>query len=220
MELPNELKALLVTLKLDSKEPEYKFSASSEQVSVQLTWIKAKEPGNLRLSLKKKKRPPSTRKRNANRFAQWMYTKTTVVPAVAQKQNTEAIVDHNRQTEATYTIVGKLLTPTKYRGEPVGVVINKDIVTCPYNPKKTCHRVIYYTSTKERGKRSRIYFDEGFDIDNPDLLTTTPHTSSLNLQSKEAIEAAILSERPNTPYQQQHRSRCRMKARRQADPNL
>ncbi|CAC5413775.1 unnamed protein product [Mytilus coruscus] len=129
-----------------------------------------------------------------------MDTQTAVVPAAAQQQNTEASVHHNSQTEAMDTIVGKLLTPTKYRGEPMGVVINKDIVTSPYSPKKTCHRLMYYTSTTERGKRSRIDFDAGFDIDDPDLLTTPPHTSTLNLQSKEAIEAAILSERPNTPY--------------------
>ena len=44
MELPNELKTLLVTMKLDGKEPEWKFTASSDQVSFQLTWIKVKEP--------------------------------------------------------------------------------------------------------------------------------------------------------------------------------
>ncbi|CAC5402599.1 unnamed protein product [Mytilus coruscus] len=160
MELPNELKALLVTMKLDGKEPEWKFTASSDQVSVQLTWIKAKEPDTSSRkpepALEKKNKPSPTRRRNANRFAKWMDTKTAVVPAAAQQQNIEASVDHNSQTEARDTIVGKLLTPTKYR---------------------------------EGGKRSRIDFDEGFDVDDPNLLITPPHTSPLNLQSKEAIEA-------------------------------
>lgn len=107
----------------------------------------------------------------------------------------------------------------------MGVVINKDIVTSPYNPKKACHRLIYYTSTGagstiERGKRSRTDFDEGFYIDDPGILTTTPHTSPFNVQSKEAMEAVILSERSITPYQPQHRSWSKMKAKRQADPTL
>ncbi|CAC5425056.1 unnamed protein product [Mytilus coruscus] len=124
-----------------------------------------------------------------------------------QQQTTEASADHNTQTEDRDTIVGQLLTPTKYRGEPVGVVINRDIVTSPYNPNKACHRLIYYTSTTDRGKRSRIDFDEGFDINDPDLLTTPPHTSPFNIESQEAMEATILAQRPNTPYQPQHRSR-------------
>ncbi|CAC5406399.1 unnamed protein product [Mytilus coruscus] len=170
--------------------------------------------------LKRKCKPPSTRRHKANRFAQWMDKNTAIVPTAAQQQNTEARVDHNSQTEARDTIVGKLLTLTNYRGEPVGVVINTDIVTSPYNPKKACHRLIYYTSITERGNRSRIDFDEGFDIDDHDLLTTPPLTSNFNHKSKESIEAAILSERPNTPYQQQHRSRSKKKAKRQTDQNL
>ncbi|CAG2238122.1 unnamed protein product [Mytilus edulis] len=147
-----------------------------------------------------------------------MATKTAVVPAAEQQQTTS--VDHNTQTEARDTIVGQVLTPTKYKGEPVGVVINRDIVTSPYNPNKACHRLIYYTSTTDRGKRSRIDFDEGFDINDPDLLRTPPHTSPVSIESKEAMQAAILAERPDTPYQPQHRSRSKMKAKRQTDPDL
>ncbi|CAC5379776.1 ADCY5 [Mytilus coruscus] len=120
MELPNELKALLVTMKLDGKEPEWKFTASSDQVSVQLTTIKAKKPDTSSRkpepALKKKNKPPSTRRHKANCYTKWMVTKTAVVPTAAQQQNTEASIDHNSKTEARDTIVGKLLTPTKYRG--------------------------------------------------------------------------------------------------------
>lgn len=56
--------------------------------------------------------------------------------------------------------------------------------------------------------------------DDPDLLTTSPHTSPLNHQSKEAIGAAIMLEQPNNLYQPQHCSRSKIKAKRQADPNL
>ncbi|CAG2219254.1 unnamed protein product [Mytilus edulis] len=209
-------------MKLDGKEPDWKFTANSDQVSFQLTWIKVKEPDTSSRkpepALKSKNKPPSTRRRNANRYAQWMATKTAVVPATEQQQTTS--VDHNTQTEARDTIVGQVLTPTKYKGEPVGVVINRDIVTSSYNPNKACHRLIYYTSTTDRDKRSRIDFDEGFDINDPDLLRTPPHTSPVSIESKEAMQAAILAERPDTPYQPQHRSRSKMKAKRQTDPDL
>ncbi|CAC5360854.1 unnamed protein product [Mytilus coruscus] len=199
MELPNELKALLVTMKLGGKEPEWKFTASSDQVSVQLNWIKPKEPDtssrNPKPALQKKNKPPSTRRRNTKRVAQWMDTQTAVVPAAAQEQNTKRPV----------------LTTTVRR---------KPGTQYPYNTKKACHCLIYYTLATERDKRSRIDFDEGFDTDDPDLLTTPPHTSPLNLTSKDAIEAAILSERSNIPYQQQHLSWSKMKAKRQADPAL
>ncbi|CAC5422186.1 unnamed protein product [Mytilus coruscus] len=191
---------------------------------MQNLWIKAKEPDTTSRkpepALKSKNKPPSTRRRNAYRYAQWMATKTAVVPAAEQQQTTEASADHSTQTEDRDTIVGQLLTPTKYRGEPVGVIINRDNVTSPYNPNKACHRLIYYTSTTDRGKRSRIDFDEGFDINDPYLLTTPPHTSPFNIESQEAMKATILAQRPNTPYQPQHRSRSKMKAKRQTDPNL
>ena len=141
-----------------------------------------------------------------------MDTKSAIVPADSQEQNTKAIVAYNSQTETRDTIVGKQLTPTNYKAEPVGVVINTDIVTSPFNPKKACHRLIYYTSATD--------FDERSEIEDPDLLITPSHTSPLNLASKEVIQATILSERPNTPYQQQHHSRSKMKAKRRADPTL
>ncbi|CAG2230342.1 unnamed protein product [Mytilus edulis] len=197
-------------------------TASSDQVSVQLTWIKVKEPDTSsrkpESALKSKKKPSSTRRRNVNHYAQWMATKTAVVPAAEHQQTTS--VDHITQTEARDTIVGQVLTPTKYKGEPVGVVINKDIVTSPYNPNKACHLLIYYTSTTDRGKRSRIDFDEGFNINDPDLPRTPPRTSPVSIESKEAMQAAILAERTDTPNQPQYRSRSKMKAKRQTDPNL
>ncbi|CAG2200041.1 unnamed protein product [Mytilus edulis] len=222
MEIPDELNALLAAMKLSGKEPAWKFSASTDQVTVQLTWTKAKEQEASSSKPKpalKKSKPPSTRRRDAKRYDQWMANKTAVVPATQIQQTTS--VDHITQTEARDTVVGQVLTPTKYKGEPVGVVVNKDIVTSPYNPKKACHRLVFYTSTNDRGKRSRIDFDEGFDINDPDLLRTPPHTSPvINADSKEAIQTAMLAARPDTPYQQQQRSRSKMKAKRQTDTGL
>lgn len=129
-----------------------------------------------------------------------------------QNQPLFPLILKSKQTESRDTIVGKQLTPTNYKAEPVGVVINTDIVTSPFNPKKACHRLTYYTSATD--------FDERSEIEGPDLLITPSHTSPLNLASKEVIQATILSERPNTPYQQQHHSRSKMKAKRRADPTL
>lgn len=70
----------------------------------------------------------------------------TFLSAAAKQQNIEASVNHKSQTEATDTIVDKLLTPTKYKCEPVRFVINKDIVTSPYNHKKAFYHLIHYTS--------------------------------------------------------------------------
>ncbi|CAC5400637.1 unnamed protein product [Mytilus coruscus] len=211
-------------MKLYGKEPEWKFTASSYQVSVQLTWIKTKEPDTSsrkpKPALKSNNKPPSTRRCNAKRFAEWIDTKSAVVPATPQHQSIKATVDYSSQTEARNTVVGKQLAPNKYRGEPVGVIINTDIVTSPYNHRKVCHRLYYYTSATERGKSSRIDLDEEFDIDDPELLRTPPHTSPFKITSKEAIKAAILAEQPDTPYQHQHRSRSKMKAKRQAEPTL
>lgn len=170
-------------MKLDGKDQEWKFLASSDQLLVQLTWIKDKEPDTssrkLKSALQKKNQPPSTRRCNVKRFAQWMDTKSAIVPADSQEQKPKAIVAYNSQTETRDTIVGKQLTPTNYKAEPVDVVINTDIVTSPFNPKKACHRLISYTSATD--------FDERSDIEDPDLLITPSHTSPLNLASKEAI---------------------------------
>ncbi|CAG2202230.1 unnamed protein product [Mytilus edulis] len=200
------------------------FTASSDQVQVQLTWIKAKEPDTTsrqpELDLKSKNKPPTTSRRTVNVTPSGCPQENGCCTAAEQHQTIEACVDHNTKTEVRDTIVSQLLAPTKYRGEPVEVVINRDIVNSLYNHNKACHRLIYYTTTTDRGKRSRIDFDEGFDINDPGLLTSPPHTSPFNIESKEAMEAAILAERPNTPYQPQHRSRSKMKAKRQTDPNL
>ncbi|CAG2235249.1 pepM [Mytilus edulis] len=70
-------------------------------------------------------------------------------------------------------------------------------------------------------KRSRIDFDKGFDINDPDLLRTQPHTSPvINTESKEAIQTAMLAEQPDIPYHPQQRSRSKMKAKRQTDTGL
>ncbi|CAG2233512.1 unnamed protein product [Mytilus edulis] len=55
--------------------------------------------------------------------------------------------------------------------------------------------------------RGGIHFDEVFDINYPDLLRTPPHTSPVSIESKEAIQAVILAEHYDIPYQPQHRSR-------------
>ncbi|CAG2227671.1 unnamed protein product [Mytilus edulis] len=138
---------------------DWKFSASSDQVSVQLTWTKtkAKEPEASSSKSKPalKSKPLSTRRRDAKRFDQWKATKTAVIPAEQVQQTT------NTQTEA-------------------------------------------------RNSRSRIDYEDGFDIDHPDLLRTPPHTSPVyNEQSKEAIQSAIQAARPDTPYQQDQRSRSK-----------
>ncbi|CAG2237396.1 TTN [Mytilus edulis] len=159
MEIPDELNALLAAMKLSGKEPAWKFSASTDQVTVQLTWTKAKKQEASSSKSKpalKKSKPPSTRRRDAKRYDQWMANKTAVVPATQ---------------------------------------INKP----------------------PAGKRSRIDFDEGFDINDPDLLCTPP---VINADSKEAIQTAMLAARPDTPYQQQQRSRSKMKAKRQTDTGL
>lgn len=57
-------------------------------------------------------------------------------------------------------------------------------------------------SFKLRGKRCRIDFTEGFDIDGPDLLRTPSHISPLTLPDTEAIQTTFaLQERPDTLYQ-------------------
>ncbi|CAG2196305.1 unnamed protein product [Mytilus edulis] len=132
MDIPDELNALLAALKLTGKEPAWKFSASTDQVTVQLTWTKAKkqEASSCKPKPALKSKPPSTRRRDARRFDQWMANKTAVVPAAQIQQTTIT------QTEARDSVVGHVLTPTKYKGESVGVVVNRDIVTSPYTQKR------------------------------------------------------------------------------------
>lgn len=225
MELPIDLKALFATMKLEGKEPERKFTASSNQVTVQLTWIKAKETDttsrNPKPGLQKKHKPPSTRRRNAERFTQWMDSKKAVASAATPVTTTSTSVDNTCQTQARDTVIGIPLIPTKYRGEPEGINIKTDIVTSPYNSQKACHGHYFYTPSKPRSKRSRIDFTEGFDIDGPDLLCTTSHTSPISMPDPEAIQTAFaLQERPDTPYQPQPPGRSKMKGKRTADPTL
>ncbi|CAC5409578.1 unnamed protein product [Mytilus coruscus] len=227
MELPNDLKALLATMKLEEKEPEWKFTASSNQVTVQLTWIKAKDPDttsrNPKPDLQKKHKPPSTRRRNTGRFTQWMDSKKAVASAATPVTTTSTSVDNICQTQARDTVIDIPLTPTKYRGEPEGINIKTDITSAcgPYNSQKACHRRYFYTPSKPRSKRSRINFTEGFDIDGPDLLRTPSYTSPISMPDPEAIQTAFaLQERPDTPCQPQPPGRSKIKRKRTADPTM
>ncbi|CAG2184478.1 unnamed protein product [Mytilus edulis] len=108
MEIPDELNALLAAMKLTGKEPAWKFSTSTDQVTVQLTWTKAKEQEAPSCKLKPalKSKPPSTRRRDAKRYDHWMANKTAVAPAAPIQQTTIT------QTEARDSVVGHVLTPT------------------------------------------------------------------------------------------------------------
>ncbi|CAG2220670.1 unnamed protein product [Mytilus edulis] len=187
MEIPDELNALLAAMKLTGKEPAWKFSASTDQVTVQLTWTKAKE-------------------QEAKSSAA---TSAEVIPHTTK-------VDQNQQTEAKTAQEGsREIVPTKYQGEPEGIIIKTDTVISPYNPRKACHRQYYLQPTKDRGKRCRIDYDEGFDLDDPELLRTPPHTSPLLMPSPEAVTTALMIlERPDTPY---HTPRNKVKAKRSTE---
>ena len=108
-------------------------------------------------------------------------------------------VDQKQQPEAKTSLVGnREIIPTKYQGEHEGIVIKTDIVICPFNPKKACHRQYYLQPTNDRGKPCRIDYEEGFDLDDPELLRTT---SPLIVPSPEAVTTALsILERPDTPY--------------------
>ncbi|CAC5399210.1 unnamed protein product [Mytilus coruscus] len=211
-------------MKLSGKEPAWKFSASTDQVTVQLIWNKAKEPevssGNSKPALKKKQnKPPSTRRRDAKRYDQWVQAKSSAATSAEVIPHTTK-VDKNQQTEAKTALEGcREIVPTKYQGEPEGIVIKTDIVISPFNPRKACHRQYYLQPTSDRGKRCRIDYDEGFDMDDPELLRTPPHTSPLIMPSPEAVITAFtILERPETPY---HTPRCKVRAKRstEAEPN-
>ncbi|XP_071134876.1 uncharacterized protein [Mytilus edulis] len=130
MEIPDELNALLAAMKLTGKEPVWNFPASSDQVSVQLTWTKtkAKEPeahsSKAKPALKSK--PPSTRTRDAKRYNQWVQAKSTAATSAEVLPHTTK-VDQNQQTEATTARDGsREIVPTKYQGEPEGICIKTD----------------------------------------------------------------------------------------------
>ncbi|CAG2198310.1 CSMD [Mytilus edulis] len=83
------------------------------------------------------------------------------------------------------------------------VLGNKTVIECESQP------------TKDRGKRCRIDYDEGFDLDDPELLRTPPHTSPLLMPSPEAVTTALMIlERPDTPY---HTPRNKVKAKRSTE---
>ncbi|CAG2205220.1 unnamed protein product [Mytilus edulis] len=108
-----------------------------------------------------KNKSPSFRRRNANRYAQWMATKTAVEPATEQQTTS---VDHtnNTQTEARDTIVGQVLTPTKYKEEPIRVVINRDVVTSPYNPNKASSPDLLHLHNRQGQAQCSIDWCYGF----------------------------------------------------------
>ena len=191
MELPNDLKALLATMKFEGKEPEWKFTASSVHVTVQLTWIKAKDQDTTsrkpKPALERKHKPQSTRRQNAERFTQWMDSKKAVASAATPEPTTSTSVDDICQTQARDTVIGITLTPKKYGGEPKGLNIKTDTVTSPYNSQKACHCRHFYTPTKPRSKRCRIDFTESFDINGPYLIRTPSHTLPISLPDPEAI---------------------------------
>ncbi|CAG2256985.1 unnamed protein product [Mytilus edulis] len=146
MEIPDELNALLAAMKLTGKEPAWKFSASTDQVTVQLKGTRG-----------------ILQRRYAKRYDQWVQAKSSAATSAEVIPHTTK-VDQNQQTEAKTARDGsREIVPTKYQGEPEGIVIKTDTVISPYNPRKACHRQYYLQSTKDRGKRCRIDFDERFD---------------------------------------------------------
>ncbi|CAC5359662.1 unnamed protein product [Mytilus coruscus] len=149
------------------------------------------------------------------------WTPKAVASAATPVITTSTSVVNICQMQARDTVIGILLTPTKYRGEPEGINIKTDIVTSLYNSQKACHRRYFYTPSKPRSKRCRIDFTEGFDIDGPDLLCTPSHTSPISMPDTEAIKTPFaIQERPDTPYQPQPPGRSKMKGKRTADPTL
>ncbi|CAC5402049.1 unnamed protein product [Mytilus coruscus] len=159
MEIPDELNALLAAMKLSGKEPAWKFSASTDQVTVQLIWNKAKEPevpsGNSKPALKKKQnKPPSTRRRDAKRYDQWVQAKSSAATSAEVIPHTTK-VDKNQQTEAKTALEGsREIIPTKYQGEPEGIVIKTDIVISPFNPRKACMPSPILSSANQRQRQA------------------------------------------------------------------
>lgn len=91
----------------------WKFSASTNQVSVQLIWKRVKEP-NASSSQPKpvliKNKPPSTRRRDATRYDQWLQAKIS-----AEVITPTTSVDQSHHREANTSIEGnREKTPTKY----------------------------------------------------------------------------------------------------------
>ncbi|CAG2213596.1 unnamed protein product [Mytilus edulis] len=118
-------------------------------------------------------------------------------------------------------VLGEILASTDHKPYlfPENEIVSDDV---PFMAiESNAPLIVSKRTTVVVGKRSRIDFDEGFDINDPDLLRTPPHTSPvINTESKEAIQTAMLAARPDTPYQQQQRSRSKMKAKRQTDTGL
>ncbi|CAG2233102.1 unnamed protein product [Mytilus edulis] len=193
MEIPDELNALLAAMKLSSEEPAWKFSASTDQVTVQLTSNKAKEPEASSSKSKpalKNNKPSSTRRIKGLQVLR-------PVDAITSLEGSREII------------------PTKYQGKPEGIVIKTEIVISPFNPRKACHRQYYLQPTSDRGKRCRIDYDEGFDLDDPEILRIPPHTSPLVMPSPGAVAIALtIFERPDTPY---YTHRCKVKAKRSSE---
>lgn len=137
MEIPDEMNALLAAINIFGNEPAWKFSASTDQVTLQLTWNKAMEPEVSSSKSKpavKKNKPSSTSRRDAKRYNQWLQGKSSaatsdevIPPTIRVDQQTEAITSLESSRE---------VIPTKYQGEPKGIAIKTDIVISQLNPRK------------------------------------------------------------------------------------
>lgn len=102
------------------KEPVFVFSASSDQVTVQLLWHKAKEP-----EASSSKATPALKKNKPHPQGEGMQNVMTSVckPTSAEVIPKTISVDQNHQTEAKTSLEGnREITPTKYEDEPEGIV--------------------------------------------------------------------------------------------------
>ncbi|CAC5362982.1 unnamed protein product [Mytilus coruscus] len=157
MEFPNELTALLAAINVSGKEPVWKISASTDQVTVQLTWNKAKEPEASSSKPKpalKKSKPPSTRRRDAKRYDQWVQAKTAAVTSADVIPST-ASVDQNHQTEARTSLEGiREITPTKYLGELRGSSLRRTLLSVHSTPGR--HAIAIIISTQQTIEASDV----------------------------------------------------------------
>ncbi|OPL32999.1 integrin alpha-4, partial [Mytilus galloprovincialis] len=100
-----------------------------------------------------------------------------------------------------------------------GIKSFRTYISRPLNIDKNKYAVWRDHLYRNRGKRCRIDYDEGFDLDDPELLRTPPHTSPLVMPSPEAVTTALLIlGRPDT---HNHTPRNKVKAKRltEAEPN-
>lgn len=156
---------------------------------------------NPKPAIERKHRSQSIRRRNAERFTQWMDSKKSCFRCYPRTYHQYKRTKH--LSDARDTVIGIPHTPSTYRVQSKGVNINTDIVL-----------------TTPRNKRCRMNLREGFDIYGLDLLCT-PHTSPISMPDPDAIQTVIASlERPDTSNQPQPPRRSKKKGKRAANPNL